>query len=809
MRTLVTDLRYACRVLLRVPSFTIAVVAVLALGIGANAAVFSIINAVLLRPLPYDSPDRLVRLFHVPPQSTFPGITRFAVSPANFYDWKRESRLIERMAIIRFGQFVLADGGGPETVRAGTVGADFFEAIGTPPALGRIFLPEEDAPARGQVVILSDGFWKRHFGSAPDVLGRTLRLDGMNYTIVGVMPARFSIASWPITSRDVWVPIAYTDEQRMVRDNHNAQVVARLKPGVTLAQAQTEMDAISLQLAHTFPKDNAGWGATVVTQQELMVGNVRLSLVMLLAAVALVLLIACANVGNLLFARTLARRKELAIRAALGAGRARVFQQLLLEALLLAAAGGIAGLLLARTSLTAGAALLAGQVPRADEISIDTRVLLFVLVTSIVAGILAGALPALRAGRSDLTESLKEGGRNEGAIGVRTRRLLVVCEVALSLVLLMGAAVMARSLLALRTIDTGFDPQQVLTMRVTLPMAKYEAAARVGAFFDAALERLRALPGVEAAGAIDSLPVQGGSVQPIVIEGRTELASREQPTVSVRKVTPGYLRALRIPMLRGREIVESDRDVMLVSRSAARLLWGDADPIGRHAMLPLESKTRTNEVIGIVGDVKQGGLSEPMMPTIYEYTAERPWRSLTIAMRTSSASASMSPLSLAPSASTAIRSLDPEQPVEDIRTMQQVLDDTLTSQRFSALLLGLFASVALVLASVGIYSVLSYIVRGRSREIGIRTALGASRVDVVRLIIIEGMTPTLIGIVVGVIAALGSATILSRLVFGISASDPVTLAIVGGTLAFVALLASLLPAYRAARLDPLVALRDK
>src|SRR6059058_2759275 len=605
LRTLAADLRYAFRVLVRTPSFLIAVVAVLAIGIGANTAIFSIVNAVLLRPLPFDEPDRLVRLFHIPPQSTFPGLKRFSVSPANFYDWKRDARLFERMAIYRFRQFALTGGSDAESVVAGAVGTDFFEVVRARPALVRVFLREEDAPDRGHVVILSDGFWKSRFGAATDVVGRTLKLDGEPYTIVGVMPARFSVTSWAASARDLWVPLAYTDEERAVRENHNAQVIARLKPGITVGQAQSEMTVISTRLEHEYPQANAGWGATVIPLQELIVGDIRVSLVMLLGAVALVLLIACANVGNLLFARGLMRRKELAIRSALGAGRGRVFQQLLVESLVLASAGGAAGLFLARVGLRAGAALLAKQVPRADEITIDVRVLLFVAGASILTGILAGALPALRAGRTDLNDALKEGGRHEGAVGVRTRRLLVVCEVALSLVLLMGAGVMLRSLLALRHVDAGYDPRNVLTMHVSLPETRYSTPAQKSAFFDQALQRIRALPGVEAAGAIDDLPAQGGSVQPIVLEGHAELLPRDQPTVEVRKITPGYLRAMRIPLLRGRDVADRDAEVMLVSRSAAALLWGDADPIGRRVTLPLQSKIVVKEIIGIVGDVKQ------------------------------------------------------------------------------------------------------------------------------------------------------------------------------------------------------------
>ncbi|HEY2907003.1 MAG TPA: ABC transporter permease [Vicinamibacterales bacterium] len=802
MRTIVADLKYSLRVLARAPGFALAVITVLALGIGANTAIFSIVNTVLLRPLPFDDPAHLVRIFHVPPQTTFPGIRRFSVSPANFYDWKRSAQLFDGMSLNRFRQFTLTGGASAESIMAGAVGDGFFDVTGTKPALGRVFLPEEDQAGRGHVVVLSNKFWKSHLGGAPDAVGRTLKLDGEEYTIVGVMPARFSVKAWSVTGRDIWVPIAYTDAERAVRDNHNDQVIARLKPGVDVARAQSEMDAISRQLEREYPQANTGWGATVVPLQELIVGDIRTSLLMLLAAVALVLLIACANVGNLLFARAIGRRKELAIRAALGAGRARVFQQLLVESLLLAAAGGAAGFLLARACLAAGAALMADQVPRADELAMDGRVLLFVVGTSVLTGILSGALPALRAGRTDLNDALKEGGRNESTVGLRTRRLLIVAEVALSLVLLMGAGVMVRTLSALRHVDAGFDPHNVLTMQVALPQTRYATPARISAFFDESLRRIRALPAVESAAAVDDLPARGGSVQPIVLEGHAELLPKDQPTVAVRKITPGYLHTLRITLLRGRDVADTDKDVMLISRDAAKLLWGDADPIGRRVTLPLESKTIQQQVVGVVADVKQGELAEPAMPTVYEYTQERSWNNMAFVVRTL-----VPPSSLAQPASAVVRGIDPEQPVEEIRTMDDVLDETLTSQRFSALLLALFAGVALALASVGIYSVLSYIVRGRSHEIGIRTALGARTGDVVRMVVVEGMTPAAIGIAAGVLGALASGKLLQKLVFGVSASDPLTLVAVAGTLALVALLASLIPAYRATRLDPIDVLR--
>jgi predicted permease len=797
MRTVFADLRYAFRVLSRTPSFAVAVVSVLALGISANTTIFSIVNTVLLRPLPFEEPERLVRIFTRTPDGRL-----FELSPGKFYGWQREAQSFEGMAMYQccgFRELALTGTGTARTVHATAVSAGFFEIVRARPALGRVFRHEEDTPGGKHVVVLSDRFWRTEVGGNPDVIGRTVKLNDEEYTIVGVMPAAASVASWTGMASDVWVPLALTDEQRADRGNHNRYGVARLKTGIELTQARAEMDGISARLEREFPEtDGRGWGAAVIPMQEDIVGNSRTMLLVLLGAVGLVLLIACANVGNLLFTRALSRRKEIAIRSALGAGRRRVVQQLLTEALLLASAGGALGLLLAYGALTSASTLLAGQVPRAEEISVDGRVLLFAAAVSMLTGMLAGTLPAVGAGRSDLNDALKEGGRSDGAIGIGTRRLLIVCEVALSLVLLVGAGVMIQSLLALRHGDTGFDPHNVLKMDVRLVDARYPSPAQRSWFFDAALRRIRALPGVEAAGTIDDLPLKEGSSQTLDLEGYPP--QRESVALQVRQITPGYLRAMGIPVVRGRDIVDGDAEVLLVSQDAAKLYWGADDPIGRRAALPF-SKTVLRQVIGIVGDVKQRNLVEGSTPTVYYYTRE-PFGRATFAIRTA-----VPPATLVQSAVAAIRAIDPEQPVMDAQTMGQVLDEQLAPQHFSALLLGAFAGVALLLAAVGIFSVLSYIVRGRSREIGIRTALGAQRADVFRLVIVEGMSPALVGIAAGAIAVLASAKVMDSLVFGVSASDPLTLAAMAASLTLVALLASVVPAYRALRVDPVEALR--
>ena len=804
MRTLLSDARHALRVFVRTPSYAVAVAGVLALGIGANTAIFSIVNAVLLRPLPYEQPDRLVRLFHIPPQATFPGIPMFSLSPANFLDWQRDSKSFAGMAAYSSRQLTLTGTGDAEALRVGVVGPGFFEIVRTQPALGRTFLPEEYEPERSRVLVVSDGFWRSHLGAARDAVGRTLTFDGQTFTVVGVMPPQFSVRAWGATVVPMWRPLAWTAKERAIRENHNYQAIARLNDGVSLAAAKAELEVISKRLEQQYPAENAGWGGTAIPLQELLVGDTRTSLWILLGAVALVLLIACANVGNLILARSLGRRKELAIRAALGAGRRRVFQHLIVESMVLALAGGALGLLLAHSAVGAGRTMLENQVPRAGEASLDLSVLFFVVGASLLTGLLAGVIPALRGGRTDLNDTLKEGGRSETAgAGSFTRRVLIVAEVALSLMLLMGAGVMLRSLHNLRTVDAGFNPSGVLKVVINLPNTRYGQPAQIRAFFDTLLERTRALPGVVSAGMIDTLPATGGgSVQPIVVEGRPELKPSEQPTVAVRFGGGGYIKTMEIPLRRGRDFAPSDVEAMLISTSAAKLLWGDEDPIGKRVILPLVSRDMKVDVIGIVGDVREQ-LAEKAPPTVYYYKRDVPFGETTLAVRTAG-----DPAALARPVVALVHEMDRDLPVQEIRTMDQVIEESLVAERFRALLLQIFAGAALTLASVGIYSVLSYLVRGRRREIGIRTALGARTSDVVRMVVIEGLKPAVLGIVLGAAGALLTARLLEKLVFGVKATDPVTLAVVAMTLLAVSIAASLIPAWRASKLDPVTVLRD-
>jgi putative ABC transport system permease protein len=812
MGTLVQDLRYAVRVLLKSRGFAIAAIAVLALGIGANTAIFSVVNTVLLRPMPFPDPDRLVEVFHVPPAQSFPGIKLFSVSPANYLDWRTLGKSFDGMAAYTSRQVALTGLDRPEIVPAVWAGGDFFGTLRASAELGRVFTNEDDQPGGVRVAVISHGFWQSHFGGSPSALGRTLNINGEPVSIIGVAQPNLHFPAWSPAAADIWMPLAWKSDLRAERKNHNFLVVARLKPGIATSQAQAEMNTISSQLARQYPDADRDWGATVIPLREQLTGSIRPVLLMLLGAVAFVLLIACANVANLITVRNLARRKELAVRAALGASRGRALQQLLCETLTLSITGGLAGLALAKVATPLLVVFVSQQFPLGKDLPLDPAVLLFTLGTSIATGILAGALPAWRGSKTDLNDALKQGlGRAGSDSGARrTRSALVAVEVALSLMLLAGAGLMVRSLWMLTGVNPGFDPKNVLTLTASVSnqqVPKELQPAKAAAFYDRVLQRVRALPGVESAGLIDGLPFRGGSVQPFTIEGRPAAPFAQQPTAAVRVITPGYLHTMRIPLLRGRDISESDTvdrtPVVLISESMAKHFWPNEDPIGKHLTLSFFPE-KSREVAGVVGDVKQSSLAGEPLQTLYEVEAQHAAWPMSVAVRTTSR-----PENMISAVSAAVQELDPQRPVRNVLTMQAIVDQSISDRKMSMLLLSTFALLALILAAFGLYSVLAYTVRRRAREIGIRIALGASVRDVLRIIAVESIRPTIAGITIGLAGSFTLSTLLTKMIYGIQPSDPATFASAAILLAVVAMAASILPAWRATRVDPLQVLREE
>jgi len=815
MRNWLADLRFGLRALRRSPGFTIGAVLVLALGIGANTAIFSIVNAVLLRPLPFDEPSRLVQVWHVPPAKSFPGLNLFSVSPANFLDWQAQSTTFEGLAIYGGRGLTLGGKEQPEMVVGAGVGPEFFSVLRAYPMLGRTFSAEENRPGADHSIILSYKLWRDRFGSDPNIVGRTITLDSEPYQVVGVMPDSFRFPTWA----KVWAPLGWTNQERAVRGNHNYMVIGRLKPGVDIAQAKSELASISTRLEQLYPADDKGWGATVIPLREQMVGDVRTALLVLLGAVAFVLLIACANVANLVLAKTLARRKEIAIRNALGASRAAILRHILSETVLLSVFGGLLGFALARATLALSTHFLAEHLPSFSDITLDTEVLAFTLLLSLLAGVLAGLIPSLRFSRVDVNESLKQGQSRgtSDAGGGRTRNALVVSEVALSLVLLIGAGLMVRTLLGLRAVSPGFDTSNVLTMSVNVTRTKFPTPAAWVNFFTEVNQRVRTLPGVEAAGLIDALPLSGdgGSHQPFSIEGRPVLPMAEQPEVDVRLISPGYLQTMHVPLIRGRDFTESDvasrPGVALISEALARRFWPNEDPIGKHLTLTFSPQI-SREIVGIVGNTKLDSLDEKRpVDTIYTALGQisvspgESWRSfgLTLAARTKS-----DPHNVISAVTDAIHQVGPDIPVTDVLSMEDVITQSMSSQRYTLFLLGAFAGLALLLAAVGIYGVLSYTVRRRVREIGIRMALGASNSDVLKLVVTDGMKPILLGVAIGLAAALGLSRLIASLIFGVKPTDSLTYAAVAAVLIIVGLAANTLPAYRATRVEPTRTLRE-
>jgi putative ABC transport system permease protein len=814
MTPFIQNLKFGIRLLRKSPGFACVAIFVMALGIGANTAIFSVVHAVLLEPLPFPDADRLVQVWHVPPQTSFPGMTRFAVSAANFLDWQKQNNVFDQMALYGAAGYDITGAGKPESIVAGTVSSNFFSVLGVQPLHGRVFLPQEDRPGSNHEVILSYKLWQARYASDPNLPGKPINLDGDPYVVVGVMGPKMVMPDFA----QLWTPLGLSDKEAAVRGEHHFRSIGRLKPGVTLAQAQAEMNTISRRLETAYPEDDKGWGAVVNSMREETVGSVRPALLMMLGAVAFVLLIACANVANLILARTFARRKEIAIRSAVGASRSRVIQQLLSESLVLSLCGGAFGLLAARFGIELLLKFFADKLPRMGEIGLDGPVLAFTFGLSIVTGILSGLLPALAMTKGDVSSALKQGlGRTDADGGSsNTRSALVVVEVALSVVLLIGAGLMIRSLWKLQTLDPGFDQHNVLTLAVMVPKHQFTAPTQESQFFEEVLQRVRSLPGVESAGAVDNLPLVGGSNQPIAAEGHPLVAMSEQPEVSVRVATPGYIQAMRIPLLQGRNISTSDTAdsalVVVISETMAKQLWPNQSPIGRHLKLSFYPD-KDREVVGVVGDVKQTGLdSSAGIATLYWPLAQvagsaiGTWRAspLSLAVRTTTP-----PQTLAPAVTDAINQVNKDIPVDNVMTLEDFVGLTLTQHSFNMQLLAIFGLLALVLCAIGIYSVLAYSVKRSMREIGLRIALGATLRDVGRLVIVQGMKPTLAGIGIGLIAALALGRVATSLIYGVSSRDLVTFLAVTLLLILVSFAASLIPAFRATRVDPLAVLRDE
>ncbi len=815
MFSLFSDFKHGLRVLLKNPAYTAAAILVLALGIGANTAIFSVVNAVLLRPLPFRDPARLMQVWHVPPPKSFPGMTEFAVSAANFIDWQKQNHVFDKMAILTGSALTLAGNDQPEELQGAAVSSDFFSTMQVRPLLGRTFTDDEDRPGKNHVIVLSYGLWKTRFAANTDIVNRTVNFEGEPYTIAGVMGEKFDYPDFA----QYWKPMGWTDKERVVRGEHHYLVVARLKSDITVSQAQAEMNTISSRLAEQYPDDDKGWGAVIVPLREERVAQVRPSLLILLGAVAFVLLIACANVANLVLAKTLGRRKEIAVRLALGASTGRIIQQILAETILLSTAGAALGLALAHFGIQLTVKFLAGNLPKSTEVTLDAGVLLFTLALAITTGFLAGLLPAFRLTRTNVNDALKQGlGKTDSdSSGGRTRGILVVSEVALSLMLLVGAGLMIRSLWQLAAVDAGFDPHNLLTMTMVVTGNKYSRPIDEIAFYDRALSKVRALPGVTSAGLIDTLPItQDGSHQPVAIEGRPVQAMSEQPEVDTRSISAGYLTTMHIPLRRGRDFSSADAPgrpaTAIISESMAKRFWPNEDAVGKHLTMTF-NPGKVREVIGIVGDVKLTGLDTASSEsTIYlpmSQTSAAPyedWRpfSMQLAVRTTS-----QPASVTSAVTAAIHSIDPTQPVVDVMTMDDLIATSLSQRRFSMFLLAAFAVLALLLAAVGIYSVLSFAVRRRVREIGIRVALGAETKDILRLVVTEGMKPALLGLALGVAGALALGRVVASFIYGIAPYDPLTFAAVAALLATVALLASIIPAFRAARIEPTRALREE
>jgi putative ABC transport system permease protein len=810
MQTLMQDLCYGARMLLTKPGFTSIAVITLAIGIGANTLLFSVVNAVLWQPLPYQNPDQLVNIWGQLPAYVSGNV---GASAAEFADYRDQNLVFSSIAAYTSSSFNLTGAGEPERIAGTFASASLFPLLDVQPALGRGFLTEEDRPEHDRVVILSHGLWRRRFAGDPTIIGRSVTLDGQRHTIVGVAPAGFQ---FPDDATEIWKPIAFTAERlsESERGSRYLDVIARMKTGVTIGQAQTDVAALAQRMQRQHPVNypaDSGWGANVVSLREESVGDVRLALQALFAAVGCVLLIGCANVANLLLARASTRRREMAIRSALGAHPWRIIRQLLTESLLLALAGGGLGALIAVWGVEAVAELSAPVLPQFNEISIDGRALGFTLAVSLVTGLLFGLAPAWQSARHDLNESLKEGGGKGAESGGRhrLRGLLVVGEIAIALVLLVGAGLMIKSLYRLQQVESGFDPTHALTMRLALPEVKYPEPQRQRDFFERLLNRIAALPGVKAAGAINHLPLSGTGIQrSFLIEGRPE----PKLNVGFRMVSPDYFQAIGVPLLAGRLIDDRDREnaisVAVVNETFARIFLANEDPLGKRIKIgSAQGPFPWLTIAGVVEDVKHNGLDSETRPEMYVPYLQPLLPSWGVPPMFLVVRSESEPASLAAAVRGVVRELDRDQPIYGVATMGQLLSRSIAPRRFNMTLLAVFAALALALAGVGIYGVMSYAVTERTREIGIRMALGAQAGDALKLVIRQGMKLALVGVALGLMGAFALTRLMENLLFDVKATDRLTFIVISILMTSVALLACWIPARRATKVDPMVALR--
>ena len=808
----IQDIRYAFRMLLKRPSFTVIVVLTLALGIGANTTIFSAIDAVLLNPLPYKDPDRLMVVWETNKQLGPEMWDRNEAAIGNFLDWRSHNQSFEQLGALFDTDMILTGAGDPQRIKSNVVTTNFFQVLGVQPMLGRSFPPEAETPGSPFTAIISHELWQRQFGSDASIIDKRLTLNGHQVAVIGVMPPAFEL-QFPIPVHvDMWVPmvIDVADPNYHDRRTNFLYTVGRLKQGVSQGQAQAEMKLIASQLQQQYPETNTEKGVRVVPLHKQVVGNVESYLYMLFAAVGFLLLIACANVAGLLLARVTARHREVAVRVALGASRWRVMRQLLTESVILSALGGLLGLLLAYGGVKLLLALTPSEVPRLHEIGLHVPVFLWTLAISVVTGVLFGLAPAVQASKPDLNTALKESsGRNPGSFkGSGLRNLLVVSEVAVALLLLVGAGLMTKSFIRLQQVDPGFDATNVVSMNIALPTSKYRQQ-QVNIFYDQLIERLRNLPGVKSVAGIDVLPLSNSNVSSrFLVEGAPFVPLADRPYAGVRVVTPDYFQTMGIPHLRGRSFTEQDQGntpgVIIVNEALANRYWPNEEAIGKRlgSFEEVPGKQKWLEIVGVVGNVRHKAIEMEVMEEVYFPYKQSPGNFMNLVVRTTS-----DPASMAPAIRGQVLSVDKDQPVSDIMTMEQRLAKSVASSRFVMLLLGSFSVLALGLAAVGIYGVMAYLVTQRTQEIGVRMALGAQKRDVLKLVVRKGMALAIIGAAIGLVASLALTRLMRSLLFEVTPTDWLTFVTASTVLLIAALLASYIPAHRATKVDPLTALR--